>query len=87
MQMPDSLSTKKRRLLEGDWHAKKPDLTNLTKLLEDALKGWVFRDDNQVVAQTVHKVWTEDPYIDIWVCPLEGIADGWEAPHDFGIGS
>lgn len=37
-----------KEVSEGDWHCKKPDLTNLDKFAEDVVKGLVFVDDNQV---------------------------------------
>lgn len=42
-------------------HIKRPDLSNLVKLLEDCLKGIVFTDDSQVRAFKVSKVYSENP--------------------------
>lgn len=43
-------------------HYKKPDLTKLTRALEDALKGITWRDDSQVCIQDTRKVYVDrDP--------------------------
>jgi Holliday junction resolvase RusA-like endonuclease len=42
-------------------HTGKPDLTNLVKCAEDALKGIVFKDDCQVAGLTAHKFWSAKP--------------------------
>ena len=46
----------KRRPMVRIWHTKKPDLTNLTKALEDALTGLAWRDDKQVCWHNTYKV-------------------------------
>lgn len=40
---------------------KKPDATKLLRALEDALTGMIWRDDSQIVKQTVRKHWGEKP--------------------------
>ena len=37
-----------------------PDLTKLVRAAEDALTGLVWRDDSQVVGQSVSKIWASD---------------------------
>ena len=39
------------------YHTKKPDLTKLTRAVEDALTGIVWKDDSQVVEQDTKKVY------------------------------
>jgi len=44
------------------WHFIKPDLTKLTRALEDALKGIIWHDDSQVSIQETRKVYVDrDP--------------------------
>ena len=38
-----------------------PDLTKLTRALEDALKGIIWRDDSQVVSQYIEKHYSNKP--------------------------
>jgi len=39
----------------------RPDLDNCAKSILDGMNGVVFRDDSQVVALSVHKLYVEDP--------------------------
>ena len=50
----------------------KPDLTNLLKSTEDALKGIVWHDDSQVVGMQLAKVYGEKELVRIHVAELEG---------------
>src|ERR1044071_1724313 len=50
--LPVPKSAPKRRRLH---HVKKPDLSKLTRAVEDALKGVMFRDDSQIVRLEVEK--------------------------------
>ena len=43
------------------WHTSQPDATKLTRAVEDALKGLTWRDDAQVAAQHVTKVYGDRP--------------------------
>ena len=40
-------------------HIKKPDLDNLSKAVQDGLKGIAFRDDSQIVSLAARKVYAE----------------------------
>ncbi len=53
-------------------HTQKPDLSNLIKLVEDALIGIVFVDDAQVVTLDVHKNWGGVGRIEIEVSDIAG---------------
>lgn len=45
----------------GDWRTSRPDTDNLNKLLKDAMtKVGFWKDDSQVVHETIQKIWTED---------------------------
>lgn len=57
---PKSLS-KAKRALTGGLHVKKPDLSNLTKGVEDALNGLAWEDDGQVCVEYVVKVYGDEP--------------------------
>lgn len=39
------------------FHTKKPDLSNMTKLIEDALTGIIYRDDSQIVEAHLFKTY------------------------------
>jgi Holliday junction resolvase RusA-like endonuclease len=47
----------RRELRIGDPHTQDPDRGNLLKLVEDAMAGLVYVDDNQVCGGDVSKVW------------------------------
>jgi Holliday junction resolvase RusA-like endonuclease len=49
------------------YHTIKPDTTKLTRAVEDAMKGIVFRDDCQIANQAASKVYSDEPgcYIEI----------------------
>ncbi len=53
----------------GEWRVTKPDTDNLQKLLKDCMtKTGYWKDDAQVVRETVEKRWSDDPtgiYIEI----------------------
>lgn len=61
LQIPKSLSTVKRKALEGKAHDKKPDLSNLAKQTEDVGNGILWRDDAIIHTATWRKTWGEDP--------------------------
>ena len=51
-------------------HTIKPDLTNLIKVTEDALKGLMWGDDSQVAEMRLTKRWAElgeQPHVDITI--------------------
>jgi Holliday junction resolvase RusA-like endonuclease len=49
----------------------KPDATKLTRAVEDAMTGIVWRDDAQVVDQYVTKVYDEPERVVVTVRPME----------------
>lgn len=49
----------------GDPHLQDPDATNLFKATEDGLKRVLFADDNQVHRQTVSKIWSDTPGVEL----------------------
>ena len=66
MPIPQSLSKKKQRELDGQPHVKKPDLDNLVKAVLDALNdGIAFVDDSKVWCINACKEYAEEP--SVWV--------------------
>lgn len=67
LPVPSSTSQKLRsKMLSGEIrHMKKPDATNLQKFMEDAIKGIVIADDNQVVKICSSKKYSETPMTEI----------------------
>jgi Holliday junction resolvase RusA-like endonuclease len=55
--MPKSWSAKKKSAMNMKYHTQKPDLTNLVKMLEDALNGVIWQDDSQISELMVKKRW------------------------------
>ena len=49
------------------YHTRKPDLSNLAKSVEDALRGIVYRDDAQLVRLTVEKHYDPAPGVAIQI--------------------
>lgn len=75
MAIPTTWSKKKQQaaLLGHVWPAKRPDLSNLCKQVEDALNGVVFRDDALIVRyDTMQKRYSQQPKI---VATYRAIAD------------
>ena len=54
-------------------HIKKPDVSNLLKSVEDAMKGILYRDDSQIVEVFVRKNYNSTPRV---VIGLEEVTDG-----------
>lgn len=52
------------------WPTKKPDSTKLLRALEDALTGVLWRDDAQIVCQSVTKEFGEPARAEVIVCRL-----------------
>ena len=78
---PVSLSTvwlfpKGKRHKHGEWRVTKPDTDNLQKLLKDCMtRCGYWKDDAQVVRETVEKRWSDDPTgIYIEIKPLETVS-------------
>lgn len=63
MPIPAGTSKVKRlQMLNGKiFHIKRPDTSNLTKFLEDCLKGIVIEDDSQTVEIIARKLYAEKP--------------------------
>ena len=66
LRKPQSLP--KRR---PSWPTKKPDLSKVTRAVEDALTGIIWKDDAQVVVSTQTKCYSDAPGVEITVTPLD----------------
>jgi Holliday junction resolvase RusA-like endonuclease len=56
-----------------DWHTKKPDLTKMTRAVEDALKGIAWNDDSQVAVQHIEKVYGPSPGAKVFISEIWGL--------------
>ena len=54
--------------------AKKPDLSNMLKAVEDALCGVCYRDDSQIVRLTIEKHFGDKPGVAVAMCPAKAVA-------------
>ena len=66
MPIPKSYSQKRRQaILEGkEFPAKKPDLSNYIKIIEDACNGILYTDDSKIVEIIARKHYGERPRIE-----------------------
>ena len=55
------------KLSAPEFHITKPDLTKLTRAVEDALKGVIWKDDSQVTSQTIKKHYWEKPGVKVYI--------------------
>ena len=46
---------------------KKPDIDNILKAIFDALNGYAFEDDSQIVFVTAEKFYAEEPFVEVWI--------------------
>jgi Holliday junction resolvase RusA-like endonuclease len=68
-EIPPSVSAKERERRMGAFHVFDPDGSNCQKLVEDALVGVAYRDDNQIARSLTEKVWGAAPRTTITVGP------------------
>lgn len=70
--IPRSFSKKRREaaLRHEILPARKPDMSNIAKAVEDAMNGVVFCDDCQIVRETMIKVYGPSPQVVIEVTPI-----------------
>jgi Holliday junction resolvase RusA-like endonuclease len=67
MPIPKSTSKKKRALMIGTPHIKRPDKDNLEKFVNDRLSGIVFKDDSQIASDTGKKIYGEEPRTELTI--------------------
>ena len=72
MAIPQSYSKKRREQCEQGLIApcKKPDIDNILKSLFDALNGYAFTDDSQIVRITAEKVYSDKPFVKVLIDEL-----------------
>lgn len=55
IQIPNSLSKKKKQELNGTYVTKKPDIDNYLKSIMDGMNGIIYKDDNQIASINIIK--------------------------------
>ena len=67
--IPKSVSKRKHQEMSVGLikHDKKPDCDNLAKSILDALNGIAFKDDSQVCELIVHKLYSDEPRVDVTI--------------------
>lgn len=68
-QRPKSWTKKKANLTR--WKTSKPDVDNLTKIIEDSLNAVAFHDDAQIASMSAQKMYGERSEIVVTVRQLE----------------
>ena len=51
-------------------HLQRPDVDNCLKSVTDALNGIAYKDDGQIVAAVVRKVWSDEPRAEVRISSL-----------------
>lgn len=62
---PIPKSTPKKRRASLTWYDKKPDVDNIAKSVLDALQGYAYDDDKQIVALTIQKEYADEARVDV----------------------
>ena len=57
---------KKPKRTKNIYPSVKPDIDNYAKLVMDALNGFLWKDDGQVIQLSVYKLYSDNPSIHIW---------------------
>ena len=72
VSIPKSYSKKKQALCRDRFIApsKKPDIDNILKSIFDALNGYAFSDDVQIVKVVAEKVYAEEPFVEVTIDEL-----------------
>ncbi len=72
--IPKSFSKKKRAaaIAETLWPKTKPDMTNVVKLVEDALNQVIYRDDKQIGDGGQRKRYSERPRLEVEISEYTG---------------
>ena len=71
MPIPKSASKSLAERLNGEWHTKKPDGSNILKSVEDALNQLAYEDDAQIAAIHVYKVYDLCPRVEVKITELD----------------
>ena len=72
-EVPKSYSQKKRKqcLLGIVQHTKRPDADNIAKAVCDALNGYAFEDDSQIVFMQLEKIYAKESYVEVRIYPRD----------------
>lgn len=72
VSIPKSYSKKKHALCRDRvlTPAKKPDIDNILKAVFDALNGYAFEDDSQIVKVYAEKYYSEEPFVEVEIDEL-----------------
>ena len=67
VSIPKSYSKKKHKAcVDGEVvPAKRPDIDNVLKSIFDALNGYAFVDDSQIVSIHAEKIYSEKPFVEV----------------------
>jgi Holliday junction resolvase RusA-like endonuclease len=73
--IPPSASKKRQAAMRAGIvrPTKKPDLDNIVKAVCDGLNKVAWKDDVQVVTLVLEKHWSDEPRLEIEICPVVGI--------------
>lgn len=65
--IPKSYSKKKQALCRDGIivPAKKPDVDNVLKAVFDALQGYAYEDDSQIVVIHAEKIYSQEPFVEV----------------------
>lgn len=69
--IPRSWSKRARIEAEGKPKITKPDMDNVIKLYMDVMNGIIYDDDKQITCLSASKFYSENPRVEISICPLE----------------
>ncbi len=74
-EIPQSKSKKiKEAMLKGEIRpTTKPDVSNVIKIIEDALNGLAYRDDSQIVRVVGEKYYSDSPRVEVELKESEGL--------------
>lgn len=70
-KIPASWSKKRSKEALHTYVAKKPDCDNICKTYLDILNGIAYADDKQVCSLKCEKIYSENPRVEIEVCPID----------------
>ena len=75
VSIPKSYSKKKQALCRcrmiAPANKRQGDLDNILKSVFDALNGYAYVDDCQIVKVTAEKVYADEPFVEVWIDGLQ----------------
>lgn len=73
--IPASVSKTKAKKMKDGFASKKPDADNVAKSILDALNGFAYADDKQVVGLTVQKLYDVNARVTVTIEPIGGVTE------------